>query len=41
MIKDYYCPACGFKCAVKHIDTDFETCECQQCGGIMLEEKVR
>ena len=34
----YYCPFCLFKCDVIHAKTDFDTCECQSCDGIMLKE---
>lgn len=39
---EFYCPACGHECVVAYHETmvPFETCECAECGGVMLEEEV-
>jgi hypothetical protein len=38
-IKPFYCPACGFECSVAFLgNTDFQTCECDECSSIMLEK---
>ena len=36
-LREYYCPFCGNEIVVAHIGTDFDTCECDKCGKIMIE----
>ena len=37
---DFYCPTCGYECVVVFDDnSSFETCECADCGGVMLKEE--
>jgi len=36
-MKNFYCPFCGNKIEVAEIDTNITSCECPNCGKMMLE----
>lgn len=39
VIADFYCPDCGYEAVVAFDDErGLETCECGDCGGVMLKE---
>ncbi len=36
--RDYYCPSCKNEVTVTHIEKPFDTCECSECGKVMVKK---
>lgn len=40
VVEDFYCPSCGYECTVAFDgERGLETCECADCGGVMLKDE--